>query len=532
LTSIALQRLAWLPFLLAACSSTSDVPSDAGPTDATIPGDSQAVDANPSDAGSTDTSAVDSTADVSADAGCDAATQSDPNNCGNCGTTCRGPCNAGQCSPFTSVRPGDLWEGETHIAVGTNGYVAAVWIASSDPTWDDPGSGATSYIGATFSTDFGATWTPVQALRAPPPDDPYAFDPAVAVDAANNFYVVFGGVANQGIQGFSRVEVWVATAPKGTTTFGAPSLVNDPADTESADGGPVPYWNDKFWIAVTKDQEIVVTYTRLEFASCPFGAFWPACISNIVVARSTDAKSWTRAQATSNSAGSGPDGGAPDFTSFAFLCASTTTDRLWLVHNDEPGGGAGGKGVVLRFSDDDGATWSPANMTVVAPPTATGIEVEHSCAGNGNDVWVAYELDATGKGLATSIEVAHSTNGGQTFGAPVDALDLSTSKLAWHSTVVLEANGHLDVEYYGGAFPSDWTAGVYYVHSTDLGATWSTATVLRQPITLLDSRIGTWADNWLGDYLGVTTAGGYIYTTFTDNSSGVAHVDFAEAKLP
>jgi hypothetical protein len=94
---------------------------------------------------------------------------------------------------------------------------------------------------------------------------------------------------------------------------------------------------------------------------------------------------------------------------------------------------------------------------------------------------------------------------------------------------VLEANGHLDVEYYGGAFDGDTNGAVYYVHSVDQGATWGSATLIRRPITLSSAGI---SDGWLGDYLGVTTSGGSLYTTFTDNSSGVAHVDFAKLPLP
>jgi len=429
---------------------------------------------------------------------------------------CRGPCNAGQCSSFTSVAPGDVWEGETHLAVGTNGYVAAVWIASSDPT------GFVQYIGATFSTDWGATWTPIQSLYAPDADELHNCDPAVAVDAANNFHAVFCGFSAQ----FAHTSLWVANAPAGTTTFGAPSEASDPVTTTPTDAGRAQYWLDKPWIAVTKDQEIVVSYTQLDPVTCPVsGGLWPACLSNIVVARSADGKSWTRTQVTAN----GTDAGTPDLVQFAYLCSSASTGRLWLIYNDEIGGGAGGVGVVLRFSDDDGATWS--QPTVVSPPTAPGLEVEHSCAGDGNDVWVAYELHPPNEYLGSSVLLSHSANGGQTFGAPVDALDTTTSARAWHSQVALESSGGLDVEYYGGASSGDTHAGLYYVRSTDIGATWSKAMLIRKPMTLLTGWNGV-GDKWLGDYLGATTAGGSLYTTFTDNSSGVAHVDFAKLALP
>jgi hypothetical protein len=459
-------------------------------------------------------------------------TQTDPNNCGACGTVCRGPCDAGQCSPFNSVSPGDLWEGETHLAVGTNGYVAVAWIASTDSNWEQ--NGATSYIAAAFSSDRGATWTPVQTLSAAAPDNRYAYDPVVAVDAANNFYLAFGGANFTGQPALAKTGIWVSTAPKGTTTFGTPVEVSDPAESSSADGGPALYYHDKPWIAVTKNQEIVVAYARLEWATCSGPGPWTTCVSNIILSRSADAQTWTRVQATSNSAGSGPDGGTPDFVNWSYLCASISTSRLWLLHSDEPGGGVGGVGLTLRFSDDDGATWNPANVAVVSPPNQRGTE-EQSCAGDGNDVWVAHELHAAGASalsFASSIQVVHSSNGGQTFGAPVNALDTGTSQLGYHSTLVLESSGALDVAYFGGKGNGDIAAGVYSVRSTDQGATWGSAMPLRKPVTFYDHRNSGWNDGWLGDYLGVTAVGGSLYTSFTDNSSGVAHVDFAKVALP
>jgi hypothetical protein len=410
--------------------------------------------------------------------------------------------------------------------------MAAAWIASSDPAWY--GRGATSYIGTSFSADSGATWTPVQVLRAPAPDDRYAYDPAIAVDAANNFYVVFGAAGTVLVQNEHKAGIWVAKAPKGTTTFGVPTETTDPADSLATDAGPAVYWFDKPWMAVMKDQEIVVTYARLEWASCPLGpgTAWHDCVSNIMSSRSTDARSWIRAPVTANSAGSGPRGGAPDFVNYAFPCASTTSGRLWVVYDSFPA--AGGIEVTLRFSDDGGATWNPADATVVSPATFMGMDAEDpSCVASGNDVWVSYEVHSIGETFATSIQVAHSTDGGRTFDRAVNVLDSATSRLGWHSSLVLESNGALDVEYYGGASAGDKGAGVYYVRSTDHGATWGKATLLRQPITLFDYRTaGGWAVNWLGDYLGLATASGSLYTTFTDNSTGTAHIDFAKVKLP
>jgi hypothetical protein len=217
-----------------------------------------------------------------------------------------------------------------------------------------------------------------------------------------------------------------------------------------------------------KNQEIVVTYTRIDPGFTLY---------NVMAGRSSNGTPWTRAQVTTNTAPS--DGGAlANGDTLAFPCVSATTSRLWVVH-DELDSTLSNVGVVLHWSDDDGATWSATNSTVVQAISTSGTFDDPSCAGNGSDVWVEYELGGGFATVASSTQVAHSSTGGSTFGAPVDVQDTTASALSWHAQVVLEGNG-----------------------------------------------------GWLGDYVGVTTAGGVLYTTYTDNSSGTAHIAFGKAMLP
>ena len=416
---------------------------------------------------------------------------------------------------FTSSRPGDQWEGETHLAVSASGQVAAVWIADQ-----------ASYIGYAFSSDSGSTWTPAQALHAPSSGDE-AWDPAVAVDAANNFYVSFLALG-------ANARVYVAEAPTGTMTFGAPSEVTDPVESGLDDDGGKPlFWYDKPWIAVTRDQGVVVTYTRFDGCHAPFVP--GSCVADVMLGRSTNGASWTRTAITASASGDGGKYGG--FAESAFPCVSASTGRLWVVYDSiEPPGAAGTPpvGVVLQYSDDGGATWSAGNTTVVAPATATGVLDGPSCAGDGMDVWVEYELADPNGTFASSIQVARSANGGQSFGAPVNAQDMATSAHSWHGAIALESSGELDVEYYGGADEGDPQGSVYYTHSTGGGATWGKAQLIKSPITLTSKSGGDIGSlsTWLGDYLGVTTAGGVLYTTYTDNASGTAHVAFAKQSVP
>jgi hypothetical protein len=385
---------------------------------------------------------------------------------------------------------------------------------------------STQFLGYAFSTDWGATWTPAQAVYAPISGH-RVFDPAVAVDAANDFHVSFLTID----MAYASYHVYAATAPAGTTSLGTPAEVTDPVEGVPTDAGPALYTYDKPWISVTKGQEIVVTYTRFDQGCAPDYKPSGACFGNIMAARSTDAQSWTRVALTANNPGGdgGADGGIASFVGMAFQCASTATGRLWVVYEDlapYPTWPAPA-GIALQYSDDDGATWSAP--TIVAPIAATVIFDDPSCAGDGSDVWVAYEQKPIGGTVASAIQVVHSTSGGQSFGAPVNALDTAASTYAWHSTLVREGNGHLDVEYYGGLFDGAANGSVYSTHSGDQGATWGPATGIRMPITLTSAGFDV---GWLGDYLGVAVGGGALYTAFTDNATGVSHVDFAKATLP
>jgi hypothetical protein len=216
---------------------------------------------------------------------------------------------------------------------------------------------------------------------------------------------------------------------------------------------------------------------------------------------------------------------------YAYPCVSATTGRLWVVYADfapTENYSYAPTGVVLQYSDDDGATWSSGNTTVVAPIAVTGTFDDPSCVGDGNDVWVEYERQAPGcrTCIGNSINVVHSVDGGRTFGAPVNVLDTSVSYGAWHSTLVREANGGLDVLYYGGGTTWSDPGSVSFVRSRDQGVTWSKATLIKQPITVTSAAFA------LGDYLGIATGGGALHTTFTDNSSGTKHVGYAKVTLP
>jgi hypothetical protein len=375
-------------------------------------------------------------------------------------------------------------ESETSVAVGPDDVVAVAWIGLQ------PGGQSTN--GYRFSADGGRTWGAVSSLDSP--GARVASDPVLAFDAKGATWMSWVGyhVDQQG--GPFDMHVYAASAPAGTTAFGAPIDVSEP-------GGAPQY--DKPWITVTSKGTVLVTYAKTS-------------TGGIFVSRSTDGgATWTRSMIVE-------DGG---FRNLVYPC--TTSSRVYVTYH------AGG-GIGLRWSDDDGATWPDANKTAVAEQGEQPAFDDPTCVAEGDEIWIAYGLsndpfsEATAAKLS-SIRLAHSADGGKTIDRRSEAKDAAAAPFAMHPALAREDGGALDLVYYAGAKDGD-TAGSYRLaRSTDGGETWAPSAVLAAPITFLQARGDK---KWLGDYTGVAWKGGALYTSFADNSGEASHVAFARAVSP
>ena len=371
-------------------------------------------------------------------------------------------------------------QSETSVASAPGGIVAAAWINDDVPS-----------IGYAFSTDDGQTWT---APTVASPTDALAYgDPTLVTGGDGSIYLAYTGFD----LGFTMGKVYVQRAAPMATTFDAPVLV-----TPATDVGPF----DKPVIAITKNNALLVSYTDYTQGT-------------MVVARSPNGTAWTHTPAAANE---------PSAT-YATACPDPGGGRVWLVYFTPTYVG-------LTWSDDDGLSFPTANRTVVSDATEIDIAAEDPvCVGKGQDVWIAYGrshdmVNTTSFNVKDyTIRLAHSSDGGATIAARIDAGDSKAAPYFMEPALVEDDAGALELAYYAGQSDADPTSSWRYARSTDGGQTFATSVTIASPLILGDARN---APTWIGDYSGLTVRGTHLYTTFADNLSGNAKVSFANITLP
>lgn len=397
--------------------------------------------------------------------------------------------------PVISDYPGSILQAETHVIAAPNGIVSVAWI-------DVDGQG-NSNIGYTFSTNDGESFASASLIFSP--ENRVSSDPVLAADAAGNIYVTWVGY-KIGAGGPSSMRIYVSIAPAGTTTFGDPIQVSPQMDGEAL--------YDKPWITVTNKGTIVVTYQR-DAMPQEFG---------LVATRSTDGgKTWQQSFIVND-----PNGNV--FRNLAFPCAPKTGDRLWVTFLAFDGFGMKTK---LARSDDDGATWQP-EIQVSVPNEKVAFD-DPNCIAEGDQVWVSYgqskdPLDqmAGETQKLSSIQLAHSSDAGQSILWHAEVADLAAAPFFMHPQMALADGLVAHFVYYAGTMDED-PNGSYRRSRLALGVGLDPSSVVEQPITYLQARSDA---RWLGDYTGVHWRAGQLYTSYVVNSSGMAQVAFAKYAAP
>lgn len=407
-----------------------------------------------------------------------------------------GGTGGGASHPVISDSPGSFMQAETSVIAGPNGTVAVAWI--------DVDAQSNSNIGYTFSTDDGATFAPPSLIFTP--GNRVASDPVLAVDPAGNIYVTWVGfkVSFNGTP--SSMRIYVSIAPAGSTAFGDPIQVSPLNDDEAL--------YDKPWITVTNKGTIVVTYQRDAMPS-EFG---------LVATRSTDGgKSWQQSFIVDE-----PDGSV--FRNLAFPCAPKTGDHLWATFLAFDNFGLKAK---LARSDDDGATWQP-EITVSQPNESVAFD-DPNCIAEGEQVWVSYGLSkdpldqmAGETQKLSSIQLAYSSDGGQSIQWHMEVADTAASPFFMHPQMALEDGLAADFVYYAGTMDQD-DNGSFRRSRVSLGVGITPSSVVEQPVTYLQARGDP---RWLGDYVGVHWRAGQLYTSYVVNAIGVAQIAFAKYPAP
>jgi hypothetical protein len=391
-----------------------------------------------------------------------------------------------------SDTPSSFLQSETSVA--TFGPIVAVaWI-------DVTGSGFSS-IGYTFSTNDGASFGPVGLVKSP--GGRLSSDPTVVVDAAQNFWLAWVGFHADAMGNVSDMHIYVSEAPAGSTTFGAPVEVSDPADTTSL--------LDKPWITVTNKWPLLVTYERNAMPT-DFG---------LVAAVSSDGMAWKRGFIVDDPSGM-------TFTNLALPCAPRDGTRIWATYLAFSGNALN---VLLSHSDDGGGSWSPG--IVVSTPGEPVAFDDPMCVAENNEVWISYGLtmdmldpSAGNASKLYAIHLAHSSDGGMTIDTHTNVQDAAAGKFYMHPQIFRELGGAIDLTYYAGNFDMD-TNGTFRRSRAAVPPTgFGPSVVVDAPITFLQSRQ---SPGWLGDYTGLYARGTEIYMSFAVNDTGVSHIAFAKA---
>jgi hypothetical protein len=126
--------------------------------------------------------------------------------------------------------------------------------------------------------------------------------------------------------------------------------------------------------------------------------------------------------------------------------------------------------------------------------------------------------------------LAHSGNGGQTVDSRIDAHDAAAGSLFQHPQLVREAStGALDLIYYAGNGTNDSNGSFRRSRAAVPAMGFAASVVLDSPIVFLESRTD---QRWLGDYTGIYTLNGELYTSYVTNRTGSAQIAFDKVPLP
>ena len=398
--------------------------------------------------------------------------------------------------PIISINDDSEFEGETQVAVSKDGTIGVAWIASYTST-------APARVAYRFSKDQGASWSRIRYVS----DEVGAFtgDPSIAVAENGDFYI--GWLAVDLVGGaIGDSYVWVGRIPAGSDEIATAAEASDPVSANT--------FRDHSKMTVTAGGTVVIAYLEAPSFENPFG---PG-----VSARSADqGKTWQRSLVH--------DVAPDEFVNLFYLCKPNDGgSRIYATYFY---GSSKTVDVLVRYSDDDAATWSVPVGLNKGPIFAGG--VDPTCVAKGDDVWVGYGvsnlplIERTASQAQQGIRIAHSPDQGQTFEPSVDATDKTTGKLFLHPTIAIEDDGALDLVFYAGQAEADRTGGFH--RRRWARGVFGPSEAVASPLTFELERS---TPSWLGDYVGLVSRQGVLHVAYTDNSTGIAHVGYQRFDLP
>ncbi len=419
-----------------------------------------------------------------------------------------------------------------NLVAGSNDEIGLPACTNTTPS-SCPFTAGISVSGFYASFDGGQTW-PCQGLIDLSAFHEYAFgDPAQAFDSKGNAY--YGTLAfpfpptTAELATGLQADFFVAKSTDGGCTYssaarvsGAAPAIFDDKDAITADSNPKSPFHDNVYAAWTKfttggDQ---ILFSRSTNGGATFSnplPISPGYNNNHVGGRQGAAVKV------------GPDGTV--YVVWLDTVNKQAVERMAISHD----GGATfpGPNITVATVTDDFVSPAPGSSFRQDARTFPSLTI----APNGT-LYVAW-ANRTGDGPGLTghavVLVAHSTNGGLTWSAPVKAGDVS-GRSAFFASVTTNPSGDVDVVFQalddvpGGTAPG---AGVvhydaYFTKSTNGGASFSSPLLISTATSDPDgSSTNSLAAQFLGDYITAVADGSHVYAVWTDsrNATPCAAVD-------
>jgi hypothetical protein len=345
-----------------------------------------------------------------------------------------------------------------------------------------------------YTTDAGIHWTFPGVLQ----NNVFRSDPVTKSDGAGNFFYLSLQSTQQ--QSFFCDDVWRST--NGGQTF------TEQSPDQAGHGG------DKEWFTIdttngTGHGFLYQFWTG--FFACDFGEFNRSIDSGVT---------WQSPINIPNS----PDTGTLDVDTNGNLFLGGGGSPFWCVRSSN----AQNPGVTPSFDRvtqvNLGGDLIQGGINGIGLCGQTFLTIDHSGGATNNNIYMLASVLPPGRNT-TDVMFVRSTDGGQTFSAPLRINDDPTPQIKWHwfGTLSVAPNGRIDVIWYDTRnAANNIDSQLFYSYSTDAGVTWAANIPVSNSF---NPQAGFPNNQKIGDYITIVsdaTGGDVAYAaTFNVNPNAV-----------
>lgn len=331
----------------------------------------------------------------------------------------------------------------------------------------------------------------------------YVYYPRLVVDASGNFYISFLGYELDNMQqSYTAMNVFVAASTDGGKTF-TNVVVTPPGEFET-DGSL-----DTSNLAVAPNGTLLATWSQYN----PTDG-----LVHIRASRSTDqGQTWSTPLTISNSTG------RPLVTrslASAEFDAANNAYVVWFEYGADYYGSPD-NAVYVQKLDSAGAL-SGGNQKVSGGADSPAYDYP-SIAVQGTSLYVGFASGTIAGAWDLRVAIA---NGGTTFGPSFRVNTDATCATHFHHRLIADPNGTVNAVYYDNRY---LLGNVLY---QSIGIAPDGSPAIGEEVFVNDESFGFTTSlqdaNTLSDYMGLTFAGGELYTTWTDGRSGQSNAYYAK----